>query len=134
MKKMTKQEILDSKVGELGFEIIKIGSNHYLDHSQMKCIDMGLGDGLFLDDVGIKLIPDKPPITIENLGRFMAKFDKYPLAEFKGPYGVGFPAGERVLSVCCKDSINYVCSEHYCWPVCEITDERWTVENLGGGR
>lgn len=117
----TKDQLLDSTLRELGFSVseeeISIGGN---------CIHQST--------LGIELIEEKPEITIKNLGLFMAKFEGYPEAKFLSKTGNPNDAGHWR-----KDKLRGITSEGkylaeygICWHECEVIDERWTKENLGG--
>lgn len=127
MKKMTKQEFLDSKVGkffELSYDSYDRPYLHVIGEEQALCSCI---------DMGIELTPDKPPITIENLGRFLAEFGEYPKAELY--YETGSILGYLLHIGDSKRPYYGMCESKFrtsSYVNCEITDERWTAENLGG--
>jgi hypothetical protein len=115
MKKLTKSEFLEMPIGELGF---KVRQNTMLTHKE------AFNDIVMLEDLGVELLPDLPEITVENLGRFMAKYGGRPSAIFRE----GNQTYAGLLTY--RQTDNYVSENFKVWPKCEIVDQRWS--DLGG--
>lgn len=78
-----------------------------------------------LQEIGITLIPEQPEITIENLGKFMAKFglDKnpFPVAEFWT--GSGSVVTDVLVYIDIHENYHDDRCNHY--DNVKITDPRW---------
>ena len=122
MKQLTREQFLDSKVGDW-FDVVS--NNRHLiikGNSEKSFVELGA--------LGIELIPEKPPITIDYLGRFMSVFEAYPLAQFIKEDTK--ETQERCLLAILGGLKVFIDSYGKEWNNCEIIDTRWTAENLGG--
>ena len=121
MIKKNSEELLNMTLRELG---LSISSNGMVANNDM---------AFDPNDVGIELVEEKPEINIKNLGLFMAKFGKHPMAEFRqgmsdNPFASPLISvvirgrDRKFLGKCSADDRIY---EHTI-----IIDPRWTKENL----
>lgn len=123
MKEMTEKEI-EPHLDALGLSLYMIVNGNYCIHSSKVA---GRVTGVSLEELGIKIVEEKPDITIRNLGLFMAKFDKYPEADFKDSEHKN---SERDLLTGISVGAAKYQSFDVRFRLCKITDPRWTSENL----
>ena len=116
MRRLTKSEFLEMPIGEF-FKLSK-----HEDYLISK--DINTCGQFSLKSLGVELLPDQPEITIENLGRFMAKYGGRPSAIFRK----GNQTYAGLLTY--RQTDNYVSENFKVWPKCEIVDQRWA--DLGG--
>ena len=123
MIKMTKEEFLNSKIGDY----FDLDASFLLKTKELKSPIFDRNNDCINDDyLKVSIIEEKPPITQENLCKFYLKFKEFPNAEFTSSVAVHL---SRLIGVNETDGF-YVSSQFKSFKKGEITDDRWTEENL----
>ena len=121
MIKMTKEEFCNLPIGDL-FDVndmgfLTVNGDSYTNRN---------GDALSLLNLGYEIVKPKPKITQKNLCKFQLKFDGdlpkaiFVHSDFSQEGELAFISESLFIRRACFKAFN----------MCEITDERWTEENL----
>ena len=129
MKKMTKEEFLNSKIGDFFYLYeckfsIEIGIKR-----DSGVIDRNKNLHLNINNLNVQIIEEKPPITQYNLSKFYLKFKECPESFFWYNKNDKLWIG-RLLDFFSLSEDKFYSDFDLFFPYCEITDERWTEENL----
>ncbi len=128
LKKISEKELLGMTLAELGLKLIYTGER--MGHCIIPEDQHNANDNaIVLGVLGIELVPEMPPITIKNLGKFMAKFGEYPKALFYEDIDSIDPQKGRLNSIL-DDDLKYLNASGRWVDHCDIVDPRWTKENL----
>lgn len=117
MKKLTKEKLLNSTLNELGYSLEYIGDRPFLKYEKDNVPTISVYG------IGIELIPEPPEVNIKNLGRFMAKYGRYPEAEGRteSKHIEGF-----VTFVDEEDGVVFIVDDQFNDSDVIITDPRWS--------
>lgn len=130
LKKMTYMQ-LSGLLYPLGLEVNLHGRIFYKEGDRLNINNLPVS----IEDIGIELVPEKPPVTQENLCKFYLKFKKWPLGTVEG---CSVNKNHKILNVNINESYVADClgtpTQYYGlhehgntkFYKCEITDKRWS--------
>lgn len=131
MKKMTREEFEKSTLADLGFEVDIYG------HITQCGTQLYMNDRTFsAEDMDIEIIPDRPeipPLTQDNLEKFLQLFHIFPEVAIRDD--ILRDRHTRVTTILKDGNTIYTMDGFECKvPMCTLIDTRWTWENLGDNK